>query len=209
MKATEVITRAAHILNDDDPLYVRWTKPELFRWLNDGATAIVERKPSALMRFAPLELEDGALQRIPPDGIQLIAVVRNLPGRAITKVFRALMDEVDPLWYDGKRASRILHYMQDDSMLKPFYVYPPAREGIRIEICYSASPPEVTEEEDELLLAREYISPLVSFVLYRALSKDSEYANPQLAALHLQAFNEALGSATAVATASKPETGND
>ena len=50
------------------------------------------------------------------------------------------------------------------------------------------------------------MGPLVSYILYRALAKDSEYANGALAAAHFQAFNEALGANNQMTAAASPNT---
>ena len=45
---------------------------------------------------------------------------------------------------------------------------------------------------------------IVSYALYRLLSKDSEEANASIAIAHYQAFSEALGSGTAAQLDSSP-----
>ena len=65
-------------------------------------------------------------------------------------------------------------------------------------------PPKITDENATLELGAEYIGPIVSYVVYRSLLKDSEYANGQVAIAHFQAFSEALGVNTQVSIDASP-----
>lgn len=192
----DIIRSAATILNDED--HVRWTIPELLDWINQAAGEIVVRRPPAGERTASLTLVDGPLQALPDGGIQLIDVVRNIPGRSISRTSRRLLDDQVPDWYDDKPSLKIKHFTLEIETPKSFYVYPPAKAGAVVEAKFSASPAEVTAEGDTLDMDRIYIGPIVSFTLYRSLAKDSEYANGVIAAAHFQAFNEAIGTSNAM-----------
>lgn len=194
----DIIARASTILNDED--HVRWTVPELLDWINDGAGEIVIRRPQARARIAKVDLVAGALQSLPEGAIQLIDVVRNVPGRSISRVSRRLLDDQEPDWYDAK-AGPTRHYTLEEETPTFFYVYPPAVSGAKVEAKYSEAPPKVAAESDTLDLDRAYIGPLVSYALYRSLAKDSEFANGSVAVAHFQAFTEALGTSNAVTTA--------
>ncbi|MNL56529.1 hypothetical protein D3C87_1800310 [compost metagenome] len=76
-----------------------------------------------------------------------------------------------------------------------------------MEAKFSERPPAVADITDTLDLDLAYIGPLVSYILYRAMSKDSEYANGQLAIAHFQAFSEALGTNNAVTQAVTQQAG--
>lgn len=194
----DIISRAATILNDED--HVRWPIDELLNWINDGAAEIVIRRPQARARVASVDLVAGPLQSLPEGAIQLIDVVRNLPGRPVSRVSRRLLDDQDPDWYDAK-PGKTRHYTLEEETPTHFYVYPPAVADAKVEAKYSEAPPAVASENDTLDLDRAYIGPLVSYTLYRALAKDSEFANGAVAVSHFQAFTEALGTSNAVTTA--------
>lgn len=204
IRAGDVITRAQIVLNDNSPPYVRWEKPEMFGWLNDAACEVVIRRPAARAVTAALALAAGTLQSLPDGGLELLDVVRNVGGRAIRRTDRQLIDDSAPDWHSMKQASAVRHFTFDERAPKTFYVYPPAKAGVQIEALYSEAPPVVTDEDDQLDLDRAYIGPLVSYILYRALAKDSEYANGALAAAHFQAFTEALGTNNQVTAAASP-----
>lgn len=200
----DILSRASIVLQDED--YVRWEVPELLMWLNDAASEIVIRRPQARARVTDITLDDGPLQALPEGAIQLIDVVRNKPGRSISRVSRRLLDDQEPDWYDAKPGVT-LHYTLEEETPTHFYVYPPAKAGALVEAKYSEAPPAVTEQTDTLDLDRAYIGPLVSYILYRAQSKDSEFANGAVAVAHFQAFSEALNTSNAVTAAVTTQAG--
>ena len=206
IRAGDVITRAQLVLNDNDPAYVRWGKPEMFGWLNDAACEVVIRRPAARAVTGTINLVAGTKQAIPAGGLELLDVVRNVSGRSIRRTDRQLLDDSAPDWHSMKQSSTVRQFTFDERTPTVFYVYPPAKVGAQIEALYSAAPPAVAEEDDELDLDRAYMGPLVSYILYRALAKDSEYANGALAAAHFQAFNEALGANNQMTAAASPNT---
>lgn len=192
VSVAEVLRRVSIVLNDED--YARWTQEELLLWLNDAASEVVVRRPAARSITRTIELVEGVLQRLPEGSIQLLDVVRNVPGRPISRASRRLLDDQAPDWYEMRpeRTKAIKHYSLEEVTPVDFYVYPPAREGMKVEVKYSEAPPLVNSPSDTVELDRAYIGALVSYVLYRAMAKDSEYANGAVAITHFQAFNEAL-----------------
>ena len=204
IRAGDILQRASIILNDED--FVRWTKDELFAWLNDAACEVVIRRPAARAVTVAITLVAGALQQLPTGGIELLDVVRNVGGRSVRRTDRQLLDDAAPDWPTMKQASAIKHYTFDERTPTVFYVYPPAKAGVTVEALYSEAPPAVAADDDLLELDRAYMGPLVSYLLYRALAKDSEFANGTLAAAHFQAFNEALGANNQMTAAASPNT---
>lgn len=199
---SEILGKASIVLNDT--AFVRWTKAELIGWLNDAASEVVLRRPPAHAVTENVALVAGILQRIPAGGIELMDIARNVGGNAVRRTDRQLLDDQKPDWPVMRQSSSIKHYTFDERTPTVFYVYPPAKIGAQVEMLYSAPPALVATDADTLDLDRAYLSPLVSFMLYRALAKDSEYANGQVAAAHFQAFSEALGSQNQTSLAVSP-----
>lgn len=202
IRAGDVLKRASLVLNDED--FVRWEKAELFDWLNDAASEIVIRRPAARAVTGLLTLTAGSYQRLPQGGIELLDVISNEGGRSIRRTDRQLLDDAKPDWQQMRQASIIKHYTFDERTPDSFYVYPPAKAGTKLVALYSEAPPAVAAENDMVDLDRAYMGPLVSYILYRALAKDSEFANGQVAAAHLQAFMEAISVNNEVTTAVSP-----
>lgn len=203
IKVSDIIRRAATILNDEQ--HVRWTLTEIIDWINDAAGEIIVIRPAANSVTETIKLKAGPYQNIPERGLQLMDVIRNVPGRSISRTDRNLLDDQFPDWYQARETDRLRHFTYDERNPKGFYVYPPARDGIEIEVMYSALPEIVKTKDDTLDMAESYIGPIISYILYRALAKDSEYANGQVAAAHWQAFQFALGERTQQQVVNSPK----
>lgn len=207
----DILRRVSTVLNDDQ--YVRWEVPELLDWINDAGAEIVIRRPAARAERRVLKLAAGAYHDIPDDARTLLDVRRNMgfdgqtPGMPVQRCERHLIDDTTPNWYTSKQSESVRHFMYDERAPKEFFTWPPAVAGIHIDTLLSVVPPTVGES-DSVDLDREYMGPIVSYTLYRALAKDSEYANGQLAAAHFNAFNEALGANSAMTTATSPNEAN-
>jgi hypothetical protein len=205
--AGDVLRRASVALNDED--FVRWTRLELFDWLNDTAAEIVLRRPAARAVTAVLPLVAGTLQALPTGSLLLIDIIRNIkaddsPGRPVRRIDRQLLDDQLPTWHELKQADTLKHFTYDEASPTTFYVYPPAKAGVKAEILRSEAPPLVAADDDLVLLDAAYMSPLVAGLLYRAYSKDSEYANAGMSISWFQAFSEALGVQNSVTNEASP-----
>lgn len=208
ISVADIDFRLGAILNDEDS--IRWTLEERLAWINDAAAEIVIVRPSANCITETVELTEGALQHIPDAGLQLLDVVRNIradgkPGASVRRTDRDSLDDAEPDWYARKVAGTVRHFTYDDRAPRQFYVYPPVIEGAQVELRYSAPPPKVESLDDAVDLPSAYMGPIVSYVLYRALAKDSEYANGAVAAAHLQAFNAAMGARNEIGIAVGPK----
>jgi hypothetical protein len=204
----DLVSRAGHILQDEDN--VRWTVDELIEWVNDAARETIVRRPAARAVIAVLSLVAGTRQSLSTTAVQLLDVVRNLaadgvtPGRAIRRVDRQLLDDQYPDWHTQKQQAKIRHFTFDERAPKVFYVYPPAIAATKVEALQSELPPTVAVIGDTLDMGAEYLNVLVSYICFRALSKDSEFANGTIAAAFYQAFIDAVTDGSAKTTANSP-----
>jgi hypothetical protein len=206
--AQDVLDRVGNVLNDD--AMARWTLAERLRWLHDGLREIAMRKPSALERTSVWTLVAGTRQALPDDSLRLIDMPRNIaadgttPGYAITPASRGELDTQMPDWHMARASARIKHVLYDyESDPLHFYVYPPAAAGTKVEALDCLNPPVVAAAADVLPVRDSYVSALTSFVLYRALSRESEDGSGQLAAAHYSAFAGALGEVQQAAQAAQ------
>lgn len=202
ISAQSIIRRAVETLQD--PTSVRWPISELVRYLNDGQREVVLYRPDSMVTSTSRSLATGTRQTL-PNGSKLIEVVRNTGGtkRAIRMVNREILDAQTPGWHNLTGATDILHYMYDPRDPTVFYVYPPAATGASVELVYAAYPADIVEPADGALytavagnisLPDIYGNVIQDYILYRAYSKDSEYAgNAQRAQAHYAAFANALG----------------
>lgn len=196
IRAGDVLSRAGYILNDEE--FVRWTKAELFAWVNDTAAEIVLRRPAARAVTGVVALVAGTFQSLPDGSLLLVDIIRNVkadnsPGRPVRRIDRQLLDDQLPTWHEMKQVDTVKHFTYDEATPTDFYVYPPAKAGTKIDVVRSEAPPAVNDDNDMVELDIAYLSPLVAGVLYRAYAKDSEYANAGMSISWFQAFSEALG----------------
>jgi hypothetical protein len=139
-------------------------------------------------------------QAIPADGISLIRINRNLgssgstPGKAIRIVSREVLDAQNPDWHTDAAIGYVKHYVYDPLDPRTFYVYPQAPSGSHfVELVYSAAPTAVAAG-GVISIDDIYANALLDYVMFRAYSKDAEYAaNAQLAVAYYTSFANGIG----------------
>lgn len=201
--AQSIIRRVVETLQDTTS--VRWPVAELVRYLNDGQREVVLYRPDSMVTNATVTLAAGAKQALPSNGSKLIDVIRNSAGnkRSVRMTARNILDTQTPSWYNLTGVTEILHYMYDPRDPKVFYVYPPAAaSGASVDLVYSAYPSDITEPADgavfsavtgNISLPDIYANILADYIMYRAYTKDTEYAgNAARAQAHYAAFQAAL-----------------
>lgn len=202
--AQSIVRRVVETLQDNTS--VRWPVNELVRYLNDGQREIVMYRPDAMVTNSTVTLVAGSRQSLPANGAKLIEVVRNNTAnskRAVRLVNREILDAQSPNWHNIAGVAEVLHFMYDPRDPKVFYVYPPALNTASVDIVYSALPTDITEPADgavytavsgNISVPDIYGNVIQDYMLYRAYTKDSEYAgNVQRAQAHYAAFANALG----------------
>jgi hypothetical protein len=210
LQVSQLITNVSTLLQD--VTNIRWPQTELLAWLNDGQREVAVYKPNAFTKNVSLQLVAGTKQTVPADTISLVDVVRNLgtsgttPGRAIRTVSREILDAQTPYWHSATPAAEVIHFTYNPLDLKHFYVYPPqpASGQNQVEVIYLASPTDATLTST-ITLDDIYITALTDYVLYRAYSKDAEYAaNTTLAAAYYQNFMSIVQGKATAETISNP-----
>ena len=198
MLGSDIVTRMRLVINDADA--IRWTSEELVHWINDGCRTIALLRPDSCSVTASMELVAGTKQSIAdltPAGLRVLDIVRNNDSfRAMRLVDREVLDTQRPDWHDAVEANPT-NWVYDNRDPKTFYVYPPAPAGTQIEIVYARNPVSLASESElgsvALSLDDIYIDPLLNYVLYRAYSKDADFAqNAALSQGYLAAFNMLL-----------------
>lgn len=161
---------------------IRWTRAELLGWLNDGMRQIVTIQPSASSTTVSKQLVAGTRQTIPTDGWLLLSIYRNMgttgttPGRAIRIISREILDSFNPSWHTATATAEVRNYIYTDQDQTAFYVYPPNTGTQYIEVNYSVQPADLTVESQAIPIFDVFQTALLDYILYRACSKDAEYA---------------------------------
>lgn len=210
VKARDIIHRCVDIIQDSTS--VRWPIEELVRYLNDAQREVALYRPDAMVTNYTYTCTLGTKQTIDTAAIlgsKLIDVVRNnttSSKRSVRMVNREILDAQHPEWHEMTASAEIKHFMYDPRDPTVFYVYPPASTAAKLDIVYSKYPAEISDgggsygvwsdmpANAEISVPDIYSNVLQDYILYRAYSKDSEYAgNAQRAQAHYGAFANALG----------------
>tara|TARA_R110002049_G_scaffold127881_2_gene285042 strand:- start:9798 stop:10457 length:660 start_codon:yes stop_codon:yes gene_type:complete len=201
-KIVELIKRCEVITQDKTS--IRWPKAEWLDWYNDAILFVVNRRPDKSVKNVSFLLNNtDSKQTLPADALKLFTVTRNvLSGRPIRKIRRDILDDQYNDWH-SQVASDVDHYIYDERDPTSFYVYPrPANASHAVEILYPFAPIAVTINNFEtdtttIGIDDSFLNPLIDFMLYRAYSKDADYAeNGQRAMNHLAAAEQSVGSKT-------------
>jgi len=223
-KVIDIVRRAEKILNDEGA--VRWTRLELQDWINDAYKEVVLLRPDANSQTATVTLAAGTRQKLSdtgtinlPTALRVLDVIRNMAAtsnkRAVRFVDRRVLDDQLPGWHSETESVNIVHWMFDILTPKEFLVYPPATALAQIELVYSSVPAShalsagaldpAGSDTTIINLDDIYANVILDYLLYRAYSKDADYAaNGQRAINHLNSFNSSLGAKTAIDVATSP-----
>jgi hypothetical protein len=191
--ASILLDQASTLLQDTAK--VRWPDAELIDWLNEGIKTICAANPTAYSEPQTVNLVAGTRQELPENGVLLIDMHRNIDsGYAIRLVDRVVMDAAFPEWPTMREEKNVQHFMYDKTTPNTLLVYPPNTGEGSVEMIVAMIPPLITTSIDELPLRVHFNPPLLDFIMYRAYTKDAEYAaNAATAAAHFEQFSRAIG----------------
>jgi hypothetical protein len=219
IKVIEVIKRVEDVLQDSN---VRWPRVELQNWLNESYLQIVLLRPDASSKTGTFTCVAGSRQSITSgfsSALRLLDVVRNLASSSDKKVVRlidrSVLDDQRPTWHTETGSVNTQNYTFDIRQPKEFFVYPPATTSTKLEVVYadlpgahslSASALDPTGSNTEVIKVDDtYLSVITDWILYRAFSKDAEFAaNAARAGAHYQTFMSSIGNKTQSDVGSSP-----
>jgi|TARA_X000001036_G_scaffold355118_1_gene336868 hypothetical protein len=219
IKVIEVIKRVEDVLQDSN---VRWPRVELQNWLNESYLQIALLRPDASSKTGTLTCVAGSRQTITSGfstALRLLDVVRNLASSSDKKVVRlidrSVLDDQRPAWHTDTASVNIQNYTFDVRQPKEFFVFPPATTSAQLEVVYadlpgshslSASALDPTGSNTDVIKVDDtYLSVITDWILYRAFSKDAEFAaNAARAGAHYQTFMSSIGNKTQSDVGSSP-----
>lgn len=209
--ASAIINNARIILQDATG--VRWLDAELLAWLNDGQRETLIVKPDAYVKQAATQMVPGTKQALPDDGLILLDILRNMgsagttPGSAVKIMDAKVLNEQRPGWHTIPASMSALFFCYSEKSPKTFSLYPPqpATAGY-VELVYSALPANVATIAGAITLDDIYAGPLMDYILFRAYSKDAEYAGDgRLAGTYYQRFVGVVTGKEQAETVSEPK----
>lgn len=186
----EVADRVEVLLQDE--ANVRWGEDELLRWINDGQREAVTINPAACTKARTVSMSAGVRQELPGDVILLVEVISNGDGAAVQQVDKQVLDERRPQWQNERQSPAPRHYAYDPKDAKAFYVYPPNDGNGSADLLYMGIPAPIESLAGEVELDDSYVSALVDYAAYRALSKDAEYTAGSMAGSYYERFHAAV-----------------
>jgi len=216
VKVIDLVTKAQTILQDTTS--ARWPMDELVGWLNDAYREIILARPDANSESGTFTCAAGTRQVLTngfPNALRLMDVVRNVAatsqGRAVRLIDRQILDDQRRAWHTETATVDIEHYIFDPKLPREFLVYPPATDAAELEVVFSSVPTghntatDYTSSNETIQIVDSYANAILDYMLYRAYSKDAEYAaNAQRAVQHYQAMQAAVGIKTQTDNATVP-----
>lgn len=188
--------QAANLLQDDGGVGPRrWSDSELLGWLNAGQREIVLLRPEISMATAELSLTTGSRQTLPSGSIHLVDVTFDFTyNTSITPVARSVLATNNMEWQKPTAGYGIRHYVYDIRNPLVYWVYPAPTIVHSVEVSRCVEPSEATSA---ITIPDIFAPVLLNYMVYRALSKDSETAIHPAAAAHYQAFQSLVTGAQA------------
>lgn len=188
----DVIGRCNKQLND--VLKIRYEDSTLLDYFNDSLRAMITVRADVGASVETLTCGPGSEQQLPDGAIRLLDITRVKDGRAITPVPKEVLDSYDPMWHE--RTGTPQRYCYDEQTPKVFWLCPAPRAIMEIEAKVSRIPAKVTLDGMDAAVPVDelYVNAIMEWILFRAFSEDAEGgANLQIAAQHLQIFNDQMG----------------
>lgn len=201
MKINAILNQVAEILQDTG--FTTWTTAQLIGALNTACKMVCNYRPDAHTTESDVTLVEGTGQSLPAVAQRLVDVLHNgdsaNPGPALRLVDKKTKDQMEPGWHAEQKAATFYEVVYDERNPKRFYISPPANNtSPKIRVIVSTVPTDIAGNADvattDFPLIEKYAPPVQEFMLYLAMSRDSERTpNGQRAAYHLNNFYNMLG----------------
>lgn len=156
-----------------DPNANGWTDAELLEYLNEALQVLARDMPTLFAITEEVQLVAGARQTLPAGGLAISGVIGAAPFD-----FKA-MNIASPDWR-SHTAGDTRSWTQDPVDPKVFWVYPPQPStSPATETVEYIKAPTTLISADTVPTPSAYDQVLVDYMLYRAYSKDHEYAGDE------------------------------
>jgi hypothetical protein len=161
--------------------------------INESLKTIAMLRPDATATTTELTLTPNKYsQSIPVDGARLLYITRNITtGKPIRLLKRESLNELGDVW-TPQTVTSIEHYIYDVENPTKFGVYPVPDSALKIEIIYSALPPNITDS-GIAIINDIYLSPILEHCLYRLYETETERISRDKANMHLTNCYNLLG----------------
>ena len=188
----DLVARSSALLKDEANTF--WSAVRLVTFLNEGQLAVVNKLPGYNGTRATIaDAVTSAEQSLPADAIVIQRVVENTASKTqVREVALDVMDTESPGWKAATGADDARQWMREPNDKKKFLVYPPSTASSSYEVDYLAKPADASVGGN-ISIDDEYGDALVDYMVSRALSIDSDHADPGRADAYMTSFNERIG----------------
>lgn len=199
--AASVLNRVRYLINDESASAVsglRWSDTELLGWLFDAQCDIVKQVPEANPVTATHTVTAVARQRLDPTtyykllSIEGHASPSGLRGN-IVKVDKDFLNVYVTTWQAQVVSTYYELWAPDPDDPLAFWLYSFPTVGVDVRVTASGVPAALSATSDSLTLSDMYFQPMVDYVCWRALLKDSRGGAKERAMMHEKNYYQALG----------------
>lgn len=173
----DLIERAANALFD--PQYASWKSDELLGYLDEGLQTVAGLVPEEFRVSRDRPLDAGARQEAPEGALSPVVVEwgYDYDSNPVAVVpFDLTSMNQDPSWMQ-EDAGPVRQWASDPVDPYAFWVYPPQGSSpLTARLSYALRPNTLSEFDQEVPLREAHHGALVDYVLYRAYSKNTQYA---------------------------------
>jgi hypothetical protein len=199
-KIRDLIDRCLTAVNDPDA--DSWSAPELIQYLNEALNTLSTILPDQFTVIETVQLVAGTKQTLPTGGVRFIRMNRSVApddsmGESTRPVSYDALERHLPGWHTSE-PGLAREYAPDPMEPTTYWVYPPQTPGLpgKAEIQY-IKVPEYVDVGEALPTDPAYDAALIEYILYRAYSKDADYAGQDgRAQAHYNKFKELSGGAS-------------
>lgn len=209
--ASDIIASARKTLQDYDA--DRWTDADMLPHVNGARRMLIVANPKAYSVVETVDLDAGPQQTVPADCHVFYGPLRNRGvdggyGPAITLIQREYIDAFLPSWQGGG-AQEIYHFAYDERTPGVYMVYPPAADGVSIDISFAKAPAALPLNGTLNMAETVLADSLADYVVARLLLDDAASpVNQQRALTHLQLFSSVTGASIKALLRNSPNTAN-
>jgi len=205
---SKIADRASSILNDLEQ--VRWTASELLLWCEEAIDQLLRFVPKAGAETKVLKLTTGKSRQEFPDVREILEVTVNTDGTgtpvgpSITLTTRHSLDACASEWRNEEGEFVRQWVYEPEHNASTFWVYPYPGDELWVEATVVMQQ-DITSLSVVVPIGKQYISTLVNYVMFRAMSKNADFGgNAQTAIAYLNAFYTDTGQYELIQTRTDP-----
>lgn len=182
----QVIDRCKITLQEITTDGTRWSNQELVDWAGEFYQLASSVNPAEFADIQEFSCVAGTKQDAAQDVVQIIEITRNTDGTKmpIVATTKNVLDSTRRGWHGELESINQEVFILDERYPRIFYVWPPATANSKIEIV-AITVPEKHQLADytggvaTVKCTDRLVPPMVDYILFRAYSKDADFAGNQ------------------------------